>query len=146
MIKTDQLKDILGHIPLFQGCTDSTLAEISMIVAEIDFEKGEFIYEAGDKADNVYILVNGIVTFIGKTGLGFLNVQRVMERSMIFGWIALVPEHPNRIGSAQCLENAKILSIKGDKLLAILDKDSQSGFLVMKRLCSLIASTFIEKP
>ena len=146
MIKTEQLTSMLGHTPLFQGCADSTLTDIAMNVTEIDYEKGDFIYEAGDKADNVYVLVNGIVTFISKTGLGFLNVQRVMERTMIFGWIALVPEHPNRIGSAQCLENAKILSINGDKLLGILEKDPKAGFLVMKRLCSLIASTFVEKP
>ena len=145
MLKTEQVKDMLGHIALFKGCTDRTLSDIAMIATEIDYEKGDVVYEAGDDAVNVYVLVNGIVTFISKTGLGFLNVQRVMERSMIFGWVALVPEHPHRLGRAQCLENSKILSINGDKLLGILEKDTQSGFLVMKRLCSLIASTFVEK-
>ena len=145
MLKTEQVKDMLGHIALFKGCTDRTLSDIAMIATEIDYEKGDVVYEAGDDAVNVYVLVNGIVTFISKTGLGFLNVQRVMERSMIFGWVALVPEHPHRLGRAQCLENSKILSINGDKLLGILEKDTQSGFLVLKRLCSLIASTFVEK-
>ena len=145
MLKTEQVKDMLGHIALFKGCTDRTLSDIATIATEIDYEQGDVVYEAGDDAVNVYVLVNGIVTFISNTGLGFLNVQRVMERSMIFGWVALVPEHPHRLGRAQCLENSKILSINGDKLLGILEKDTQSGFLVMKRLCSLIASTFVEK-
>ena len=146
MLKTEEVKDMLGHIPLFMGCADQTLKAIAVNAREIDLEKGHIIYEPGEVAANIYILVNGIVTFINKSGQGFLNVQRVMERSMVFGWVALVPEHPNRLGSAQCLENSKILAINGDILLGILEKDPQSGFLVMKRLCSLIASTFVEKP
>jgi CRP-like cAMP-binding protein len=122
------------------------LTAIAKLAVEGEYEKGQIIYEPGDEAADVYALVNGIVTFINKSGQGFLNVQRVMERSMIFGWVALVPEHPNRLGRAQCLENSKILSINGAALLSILENDTQSGFLVMKRLCSLIASTFVEKP
>ena len=146
MLQTEQVKDMLAHIALFKGCADGTLTEIAKIATESDYDKGQVIYETGDPADNVYVLVNGIVTFINKSGQGFLNVQRVMERSMIFGWVALVPEHPNRLGTAQCLEDSKILSINGAALLGILEHDTQSGFLVMKRLCSLIASTFVEKP
>ena len=146
MLTAEQIKGILGDIALFKGCSEPTLAQIAMIATEIDCEKGQVIYETGDEAADVYVLVNGIVTFINKSGLEFLNVQRVMQKSMIFGWVPLVPEHPRRLGSAQCLENSKILSINGDKLLAILANDTQSGFLVMKSLCSLIASTFVAKP
>ena len=146
MFKTQEVKDILGHTPLFKGCADQTLKNIAVNAREIDFEKGQIVYETGEVADNVYVLVNGVVTFITKTSQGILNVQRVMGTSMIFGWVALVPEHPHRLGRAQCLENSKILAINGDLLLGILEKDPQSGFLVMKRLCSLIASTFVEKP
>ena len=146
MLNTEHVKEMLGHIPLFQGCNDHTLGEIAAIATEIDYEKGQVIYETGDDAANVYVLVNGIVTFINKSGVGFLNVQQIMERSMIFGWVAMVPEHPHRIGSAQCLENSKIFSINGDALLGILERDTHSGFLVMKRLCSLIANTFVPKP
>ena len=146
MFKTQEVKDILGHTPLFKGCADQTLKNIAVNAREIDFEKGQIVYETGEVADNVYVLVNGVVTFITKTSQGILNVQPVMETTMIFGWVALVPEHPHRLGRAQCLENSKVLQINGDLLLGILEKDPQSGFLVMKRLCSLIASTFIGKP
>ena len=146
MFKTQEVKDILGHTPLFKGCADQTLKNIAVNAREIDLEKGQIVYETGEVADNVYVLVNGVVTFITKTSQGILNVQPVMETTMIFGWVALVPEHPHRLGRAQCLDNSKILAINGDVLLGILEKDPQSGFLVMKRLCSLIASTFIGKP
>ena len=146
MLKTEQVKDILGHNSLFKLCNDRTLTDIAMIAVELDLEKGQIIYRPGHDAVNVYVLVEGIVTFINKAGLEFLNVQQVMDRSRVFGWVALVPEHPHRIGTAQCLENSKILSINGEQLLGILDQDTQSGYLVMKSLCSMIASTFDQKP
>ena len=150
MLKAEQVKDTLCHTPLFKGCADQTLADIAMIATEVNYEKGDIIYQTGEDSINVYVLVNGIVTFLNKSSLQFINnltpIQRVFEHSMIFGWAALVPEYPHRLGSAQCLEDSKILSINGAKLLAILERDTQSGFLVMKRLCSLIANTFVEKP
>ena len=146
MLRTEEVKDILGHIPLFKGCAEQTLKDIAVNAREIDFEKGQIIYEPGEVAADIYVLVNGIVTFINKSVQGFINDQRVMERSMIFGWVALVPEYPRRLGLAQCQENSKILAINGDLLLGILGKDPDSGFLVMKRLCSLIADTFVVAP
>ena len=146
MLKTEQVKDILGHNSLFSLCSDRTLTDIAMISVELDLEKGQIIYRPGHDAVNVYVLVEGIVTFINKAGLEFLNVQQEMDRSRVFVWVAMVPEHPHRIGTAQCLENSKIISINGEQLLGILDQDTQSGYLVMRRLCSMIASTFDQKP
>lgn len=145
MLTKDQVKETLGQINLFEGCSDQTLADIAKIAVELNLEKGQILYKPGDNAANLYILVDGIVTFISQSGLEFLNVQRVMDRSRVFGWVALVPEHTRRIGTAQCLEDSNILSINGDQLLEILDKDTHSGYSVMRRLSTMIASTIDGK-
>ncbi|MBU1212104.1 MAG: cyclic nucleotide-binding domain-containing protein [Alphaproteobacteria bacterium] len=145
MHSKDQVKDALAQINLFEGCADETLAAIAKIAVELNLEKGQILYKPGDNAANLYILVDGIVTFISQSGLEFLNVQRVMDRSRVFGWVALVPEHTRRIGTAQCLEESNILSINGDQLLEILDGDTRSGYSVMRRLCTMIASTIDGK-
>ena len=145
MLSPEQVKNLLGQIALFEGCSDETLAEIAKFAREFEVQKGQILYKPGDEAQNVYILVNGIVTFLNQSGLEFLNVQKVMERSMMFGWIALVPKQSKRIGTAQCLEDSTILSLDGEKVLEILKKDTDSGFLVMSRLCTLIAGTFVER-
>lgn len=145
MLELAQIQGMLHEIPLFAGCAPETLAAIAKIAKERDYKKGDTIYEAGSEALEMYILVRGLVSFTTRTGVGHLNVQTVMKRHMIFGWAALVPEHPCRLGSAKCLDDSKVLLINGDALMDILDRQPQSGHLIMKRLCSLIASTFIEK-
>ena len=146
MLGKDEVQGILRRASLFSGCSEATLAELAKIAVESNPEKGQVLYEPGDKAVYVYVLVSGIVTFINKAGLEFLNVQRTMGRSMVFGWIALVPGYPNRIGTAQCLEESKILALNGEAVLRILDADPASGYAVMKGLAQLIASTFVDKP
>jgi len=145
MFTHDQLRAMLNEIPLFAGCSEETLAGLAKIAHERDCDKGEVIYEAGDQALEMFILVNGLVSFKTATGVGHLHVETLMKRHMIFGWAALVPEHPRRLGSATCMDSSKVLTINGDAAMEILEQDPKSGFIVMKRLCSMIASTFIGK-
>ncbi|MBU2580087.1 MAG: cyclic nucleotide-binding domain-containing protein [Alphaproteobacteria bacterium] len=145
MLGPAQVKEILGKNALFKGCTDSTLDEIAGVSKELKLEKGQVIYRPGDDAVFVYVLLEGIVTFLNQSGLEFLNVQREMDRSMVFGWIALVPDHGQRIGTAQLLEDSRVLALDGERLKAILDKDTESGYAVMQNLSSMIASTFAGK-
>jgi len=145
MLEANQVKSILIQNSLFKGCTDRTLEDIAKVATQLNLEKGQVIYGPGDEAANVYVLVEGIVTFLNQSGLEFLNVQREMDRSMIFGWIALVPNHPHRIGTAQLLEDSKVLAFNGDQVASILDGDVESGYAVMKNLCSMIASTIDGK-
>jgi len=146
MLKKDQVRAILGNNQLFKDCSDETIAALTAIAVELNLEQGQVIYRPGDKAVNVYVLVEGIVTFLNRSGLEFLNNQRVIEQSMIFGWAALVPEHARRIGTAQCLENSQILSLDGARVLEILDADPQSGYPVLKTLTAMITSTMDGKP
>lgn len=145
MHKTEEVQQMLNEIPLFSGCASTTLDAIAKLAVEIDVPEGEVIYEAGSEAVDMFVLVRGLVRFTTDTSVGHLYNETVMKRYMIFGWAALIPEHPRRIGTASCLEGSKLLSINGDDLLKVLGGDPQSGFIVIKRLYSLIASTFIDK-
>lgn len=143
------IRDILNDIPLFAGCSGETLDRIAAISGERHVAKGALIYAEGDQAPEMFVLVKGLVSFTtpggAGAGVGLLHVETLMKRYMIFGWAALVPEHPRRLGSARCLEDSELIAINGDDLLEILERDPASGLRVMTRLCSMIASTFIRK-
>lgn len=145
MLDALEIKEMMNEIPLFAGCSAEALSEIARIAKERDCKRGEVIYEAGTKALDMFVLVRGLVSFTTGSGVGHLHIETLMKRHMIFGWASLIPEHPRRLGSAKCLEDSRLLSINGDALLEVLGRHPQSGFLVMKRLCSMIANTFIDK-
>lgn len=145
MPAADDIQSVLNEIPLFAGCRTPVLHEIAAIAKELKYAKGHFIYNVGDQATDMYALLQGLVSFNTAHGTGLLNVQPVMKRHMIFGWASLIPEHPRRLGSAQCLEDSRLLSINGDALFDILRRNPDAGFLVMSRLSSLIAKTFVDE-
>jgi toluene monooxygenase system ferredoxin subunit len=57
----------------------------------------------------------------------------------VFGWAALLESQPVRIAKATCIERSTLLRINGKRVLNVLEADPASGYLVMKRLSSLIA-------
>ncbi len=145
MENTEEIRRMLNETPLFSGCASATLGAIAELAEKRQAHEGEVIYEAGSEAGDVFVLVKGLVRFKTETSVGHLYNETLMKRYMIFGWAALIPDHPRRLGSATCLEDSELLSMNGDKLLEVLANDPQSGFAVMKRLCSMIAATFIDK-
>lgn len=144
MLDQKQIHVILNEIPLFAGCSSEVLDQLASIARERQYSKGEVIYEAGEQAVEMYVLLHGLVSFKTARGVGHLFVETLMKRHMIFGWAALVPEHPRRLGSAECMEPSTVLVINGDRMMEIFTNQPQAGFMVMKRLCSMIASTFID--
>jgi toluene monooxygenase system ferredoxin subunit len=56
----------------------------------------------------------------------------------VFGWAALLENHPKRIARAACVETSTLLRLKGEDVLRVLAEDPASGYLVMRQLSSLI--------
>jgi hypothetical protein len=56
-----------------------------------------------------------------------------------FGGAALPGTPPQRMASARALENSTLLRLNGKEVLKLFESDPASGFLVMRRLSSLIA-------
>lgn len=56
-----QAPETLKNIPLFNGLTDQQLADLTVIIAEQEFRKGENIFAEGDDGVGFYILVAGQV-------------------------------------------------------------------------------------
>ena len=63
----------------------------------------------------------------------------MLRKGEVFGWAALLENQPRRIARATCLEPSQLLRIDGRQTLALLESDPASGYLVMRRLSSLIA-------
>jgi toluene monooxygenase system ferredoxin subunit len=89
--------------------------------------------------DDFFVLESGRVEFlIGRDGRvsggGFM-----LRKGEVFGWAALLDNQPQRIAKATCLEPSRVLRINGKQALEVFQGDPVSGYLVMRRLASLIA-------
>jgi CRP-like cAMP-binding protein len=136
--------ELLARAELFSGVAENTLEEIAGIAELRSYDEGDIVYQMGDPADHAFVQVSGRVRFTLGVGNRPGGSGSIMTSRMTFGWAALVDEHPRRVATASCLEPSVLLVIDGRRLLSILEKDTASGFLVMRRLSSMIARNFLE--
>ncbi len=134
----------LQKTKFFAGLSQQTLLDIAELGHSAPFEEGDKVYEFGDDALDAFLVESGRVRF----SLGVSNRPEssgsIMTEGMLFGWAALLEEQPRRVATATCLENSSLFVFPGNQLLALFNADTASGYLVMRRLATLITRDFMS--
>jgi len=129
----------LNAAALFAGISETTLAAIAALAQKEEHGAGSICYDVGDPADDFYVLESGRVEFLIGRDERLSPAGFMLRKGEVFGWAALLENQPQRIARATCLEQSHLLRINGRQTLELLERDSKSGYTVMRRLSSLIA-------
>jgi len=124
---------------LFNGLASRTLEALAALAKAEEHAKGATLYRPGDPAEDFYVLDAGRVEFLVGRGERTAPGGFMLKKGEVFGWAALLDGYPNRIASARCLEDSRVLRINGKRALGVLESDPAAGFVVMRRLAALIA-------
>ena len=123
---------------LFTGLSDGTLDSIEKLVRSRSFEAGTVIYRPGDPAEDLCVLESGGVQFLVGRDERSTPRKFSLRTGEVFGWAALLEDHPRRIAAAICHEPSTVALMNGKALQDVLARDPAAGYLVMRRLASLI--------
>ena len=129
----------LNAAELFIGISEVTLAAITALAAKEERAAGSICYDFGDPADDFFVLESGRVEFLIGRDERLSPAGFMLRKGEVFGWAALLENQPQRIARATCLEQSRLWRVNGRQTLELLERDSTSGYLVMRRLSSLIA-------
>ena len=124
---------------LFSGLRSETLKALERLAQREEFADGATIYEVGDPAEDLFILESGRVEFLIGRGEHMRPSGFMLGKGELFGWNALIENHPKRIARATGREHSSVLRMNGAQVLTVLQSDPASGYLVMRRLAELIA-------
>ncbi len=132
--------DAISQFSLFRGLPASLLKEIAAIAKETSVKKGEFVFREGEKADQLHFLISGSIALRVKltSKPEHVTVSFVGKPYESFGWSGVVPPY-HYTSSAICEEDSQILVVPGEKLMQILEKHPEAGFIVMRRIAEIIA-------
>jgi CRP-like cAMP-binding protein len=133
--------EALRNVDLFESATDELLNKVAEIAEEKTFVLGEMIFEEGEKAEWVYVLLEGKVRIsIDLTSKpSYITVAMIQEPQWAFGWSGIVAPY-RYTATATCDEETRVLAIPGIKFEEILDEEQECGCQVMKKLTELISS------
>jgi len=129
---------ILRHTAFFSELAPTQLERIGLLCRVESYPQEASIYTLGQAADDLYVLVDGMVRFT--IGLGSRSAQggQVLKRGEVFGWAALVESAQTRIATALAITPCTVLAINGEQLTIMMDEDHTLGYRLMRQLNELI--------
>ncbi len=126
---------------LFGSLSNDFVKEIMKIAASGSFQAGEQLFQEGDPADRLYILLKGRVKLIfGQTGPVVYVVSHAGEA---FGWSSLVGR-PSYSASAECVTATKLLKFDKVKMQAIIENDPANGLILFKNLAATLGNRLLH--
>lgn len=138
----DAMLEIFKRTMPFQVVSDVMLRKIAAVSWQVDYPQGASVYEAGDKADDICIIVSGRIEHALEPGVNARRPVQTLGPGDVFGWAALMEKFPHRLAMAKAVEPAEIVRINGDELLRLLESDPDAGDVVMSRFATMITRDY----
>jgi CRP-like cAMP-binding protein len=127
-----------ARFSIFAGLNNCQINHLLPYLQEARFPEDSHIFEQGQPAENLYILLSGEVVIRYKPYDGPpLTVARIMPGG-VFGWSAALHRDVYTSGAA-AVQDSLAYCIRGASLAVILKEHPQTGEILLDRLASVIA-------
>lgn len=127
----------LKKTELFENLNESHLNVILSRSSVEFFTEGKTIFQQGEEATRLYVLVQGTVdlTVKAQEQIGFMT-SKIEKEGAVFGTPSLMEPFRYNV-TATCLKPTKVLMIEVGHLKKIMEEDPKMGMEIMKKLASI---------
>ncbi len=129
--------DVLAPIYLFEGLQASHLRLLEPLVEPYACSRDTVIFQQGDRAEYLYILLEGTVALLHKPYDGdALKIAQVQPGS-VFGWSAIVGS-VRYTSAAVALSEVRALRLRGYELMQLCRHETELGEVLLSRLAQMV--------
>lgn len=138
--------DLLRYYPLFSIFNLEQLSSIAQIAEEVAFERGEIIFQEGEPAEEVFILLRGSVELYFTVEVAYKPELRkelffdVIKPGEVFGITALIQLN-HLTATARVAHPSRVIRIDARALLSLCEQDDEVAYQLMHR----VAQAAIER-
>ena len=129
----NRLLELLAHAPIFRALSPDELTRIAAGTREVRAERGQILFQRGDRCEGFHIVAFGQVKLALGTPDGAEKVVEIVGPGMSFGEAVMFTDRPYVV-SATALADSLLLHVGKDALLRELEADPQ---LARRMLASL---------
>lgn len=138
-----KLINAMQTVPLFQQMSEKHFEKILGIASLIEIDAKEELFREGDPEDFLYFVIQGRVAiemYIPSRGRVRIHTAEPMEE---VGWSSVTPVVRRRTADARAVLPTTLLKIDAVKLRQICDEDCSLGYLIMRRMCNVVAGRLL---
>jgi signal transduction histidine kinase len=133
---------ILQRFDILAEFNDAQLEEVAKLCREESHGNGVKLFEEGDSAEKLYLVLEGKLLLEKKVQLGRSGSSRkatvsIQGPGQAVGWSSLVAPH-NYTMSGVCIEPARLLAIDGDDMRRLMVRDPEIGRKLMNAISMLV--------
>jgi len=134
MVNYNDLKSII----MLNYLKDSMLDKLSSITNIEEYRSGDYIFNEGEDAKNLYALIEGKVRLeIDKKYTARISINDITQNN-IFGFSALVDnEEKTYTTYAKAITDVKLYKWEATDLETLFNQDFEMGFLFMKEIAKI---------
>lgn len=132
MLTTVEKVIALQEVDIFSEVSSQELAYLAAIVEEESYSEGEEIYNTGDIADSMYLVVDGRVR-LHRDGMEIA----IMGAGEAFGTWSLFDDEP-RVSAATAVQEAAVLKLHKDSFIDLLSDNVEITQGVLKALVNRV--------
>ena len=127
----------LKRTELFETLEEPQLNTLLLHASVESLPEGKTIFNQGDKAAHLYVLVEGAVDLTIKTGEKIdLMTSKVEKEGAAFGMPSLMEPFRYNV-TTTCLKPSKLLIMEADHIKKKMEEDPKMGREMMKKLASI---------
>lgn len=139
---SDDAAALLRETTPFGEASGALLARIAALARPARYAAGARIYSAGDKADDIFVVVSGRVDHVFKPEVEAREPDKRMTRGGVFGWVGLLLGQTQRLATVNAAEPTEVLRIDTEALVGLLESEPLEGGHVMERFAGMIQREF----
>ena len=132
----DPRVELLKDCPLFSGLGEETYEDITQLLHERNYEKGETIFSRGDPASAVFLIEEGSVRIYRDEPDSPKRELAELEKDNFFGELAISEEH-RRNASAEALEASKLHVLFRQEFMDFALRELDCGFEIILNLAQI---------
>ena len=137
-MKQNNLSQVLRDVSFLRGMAPEHVDQIAKLAQLCEFEKGELIFDEGQIADSLYLIVSGKVMLeVSTKATGRKQILTVCKGELL-GWSAWTDEH-RYSAKGVVIEPLQVVQIDGAGLRAICEKDPKLGYEFLRRTMIALA-------
>jgi CRP-like cAMP-binding protein len=135
--------DIFDQLPIFTDLSCEQRELLRPLFVPVDCYSGSTLFDQGDPAEYLYLVVVGEVTIRFKPDDGsVITVARVRPDGIV-GWSAALGSRAYTSG-AVCESYTQMLRLNGHDLRLLCERYPETGILVLERLATVIADRLMN--
>jgi len=130
------IKDLLKGCPLFFELYDDEIEKVVKDQKVIHFEKDDKIIREGQRANQIFILLEGIAELEKQAQGGHIKIERI-KQGEVFGLLMLLDEKPYSI-DVVARTRCAVLEIHHASIMALFNKTPRIFAVMTLNICRIL--------